>query len=258
MNKQQSHIRIAVLAAVFAATLSAASAALVVPYVSLTNMTSSQTWPSGADYTDNLGFVFKTGSSGPFPIDWVDLSLSTSSYPDGGPVSLTLSLRDATSSTAYSAFAGTTAYATDTFSFNTPTTNNTNFKLSLTAAELPNITGYDLAADTVYSLVLYSPSATIALRRATTSGLNNTANGLYDMGEGFTMLNSFRDNRAVVIGSVPNLTTNSVAYGIAFGSYENPVPVPEPGTWAAAALLAGGAAYVRWRKRRDEEQKEAA
>ena len=26
--------------------------------------------------------------------------------------------------------------------------------------------------------------------------------------------------------------------------------VPEPGTWAAAALLAGGAAFVRWRKRR--------
>jgi hypothetical protein len=25
--------------------------------------------------------------------------------------------------------------------------------------------------------------------------------------------------------------------------------VPEPGTWAAAALLAGGAAFVRWRKR---------
>lgn len=27
-------------------------------------------------------------------------------------------------------------------------------------------------------------------------------------------------------------------------------PIPEPGTWAAAALLAGGAAIVRWRRRR--------
>jgi hypothetical protein len=35
-------------------------------------------------------------------------------------------------------------------------------------------------------------------------------------------------------------------------------PIPEPGTWAAAALLAGGAAFARWRKRRDEAQKEAA
>jgi hypothetical protein len=34
--------------------------------------------------------------------------------------------------------------------------------------------------------------------------------------------------------------------------------IPEPGTWAAAALLAGGAAFLRWRKRRDEAQKEAA
>lgn len=29
-----------------------------------------------------------------------------------------------------------------------------------------------------------------------------------------------------------------------------PEPIPEPGTWAAAALLAGGAAFMRWRKRR--------
>jgi hypothetical protein len=28
-----------------------------------------------------------------------------------------------------------------------------------------------------------------------------------------------------------------------------PAPVPEPGTWAAAALLVGGAAFARWRKR---------
>lgn len=30
---------------------------------------------------------------------------------------------------------------------------------------------------------------------------------------------------------------------------EAPAAVPEPGTWAAAALLAGGAAFMRWRKR---------
>jgi MYXO-CTERM domain-containing protein len=28
-----------------------------------------------------------------------------------------------------------------------------------------------------------------------------------------------------------------------------PSPVPEPGTWAAAALLVGGAAFMRWRRR---------
>jgi hypothetical protein len=29
----------------------------------------------------------------------------------------------------------------------------------------------------------------------------------------------------------------------------DPAPVPEPGTWAAAALLASGAAFARWRRR---------
>ena len=42
------------------------------------------------------------------------------------------------------------------------------------------------------------------------------------------------------------------------GAGAGPAAVPEPGTWAAAALLAGGAAFARWRKRRDETQKEAA
>lgn len=33
-------------------------------------------------------------------------------------------------------------------------------------------------------------------------------------------------------------------------SEPGPAPIPEPGTWAAAALLAGAAGYVRWRRRR--------
>ncbi len=33
------------------------------------------------------------------------------------------------------------------------------------------------------------------------------------------------------------------------GAGPAPAAVPEPGTWAAAALLAGGAAFMRWRKR---------
>lgn len=42
------------------------------------------------------------------------------------------------------------------------------------------------------------------------------------------------------------------------GDQGGPAAVPEPGTWAAAALLAGGATFLRWRRRRDEAQKEAA
>jgi hypothetical protein len=33
-------------------------------------------------------------------------------------------------------------------------------------------------------------------------------------------------------------------------SAQSAAPIPEPGTWAAAALLAGGAAFARWRKRK--------
>lgn len=51
---------------------------------------------------------------------------------------------------------------------------------------------------------------------------------------------------------------DQVGVSILAGQGAGPAAVPEPGTWAAAALLAGGAAFARWRKRRDETQKEAA
>jgi hypothetical protein len=43
--------------------------------------------------------------------------------------------------------------------------------------------------------------------------------------------------------STPNVAILAGAGG------PGPAAVPEPGTWAAAALLAGGAAFMRWRKR---------
>ena len=33
-------------------------------------------------------------------------------------------------------------------------------------------------------------------------------------------------------------------------SFSSAAPIPEPGTWAAAALLVGAAGYVRWRRRK--------
>jgi hypothetical protein len=36
---------------------------------------------------------------------------------------------------------------------------------------------------------------------------------------------------------------------IVFNPASGPQPVPEPGTWAAAALLVAAAGYVRWRRR---------
>jgi hypothetical protein len=43
-------------------------------------------------------------------------------------------------------------------------------------------------------------------------------------------------------------TAPTAAEAINF-STQSAAPVPEPGTWAAAALLASGAAFARWRKR---------
>jgi len=58
------------------------------------------------------------------------------------------------------------------------------------------------------------------------------------------------------------VTWDGTNYEILSGAYETDpgvailagqgAAVPEPGTWAAAALLAGGATVMRWRKRRDE------
>ena len=45
----------------------------------------------------------------------------------------------------------------------------------------------------------------------------------------------------------PSYQINSVGFRVA--SAQPAAAVPEPGTWAAAALLAVGAAFVRWRKR---------
>jgi formylglycine-generating enzyme required for sulfatase activity len=45
----------------------------------------------------------------------------------------------------------------------------------------------------------------------------------------------------------PSYQINSVGFRVA--SAQPATAVPEPGTWAAAALLAVGAAFVRWRKR---------
>ena len=66
----------------------------------------------------------------------------------------------------------------------------------------------------------------------------------------------------VANGASTTLTVDGFAFqdqpGVTIAAGAEVSPIPEPGTWAAAALLAGGAAFARWRKRRDGTQKEAA
>lgn len=51
---------------------------------------------------------------------------------------------------------------------------------------------------------------------------------------------------ALKVSGLANASTAAEAINF---STQSAAPVPEPGTWAAAALLAGGAAFARWRKR---------
>jgi hypothetical protein len=46
--------------------------------------------------------------------------------------------------------------------------------------------------------------------------------------------------------------------GVAIAAGAEVSPIPEPGTWVALAVFAGGAAFTRWRQRRNEAQQEAA
>jgi hypothetical protein len=46
----------------------------------------------------------------------------------------------------------------------------------------------------------------------------------------------------------PSFENGNVGFRVA--SAASVEAIPEPGTWAAAVLLAGAAGYVRWRRRR--------
>ena len=61
-----------------------------------------------------------------------------------------------------------------------------------------------------------------------------------------------------LLGNVTGLPPDFLPGFTGAVAFSSAPPVPEPGTWAAAALLAGGAAFMRWRKRRGVVRKNAA
>ena len=65
----------------------------------------------------------------------------------------------------------------------------------------------------------------------------------------------------VANGASTTLTVGGFAFedqpGVAIAAGAT-APIPEPGTWVAMAVFAGGAAFARWRQRRNEAQKDAA
>jgi hypothetical protein len=108
----------------------------------------------GTTYTTNLGYAFKTGSSGPFDIDWVSMNLTSAS--NGVAVSFKISIHGTDNEIPYSAVASSTAYASDTVTVTTPGTSNTPFDVTFTSAEIPNIANLSLLSNTSYSLFVNS------------------------------------------------------------------------------------------------------
>lgn len=73
----------------------------------------------------------------------------------------------------------------------------------------------------------------------------SSANGNASYGN---LIGDVRFGDAVYASSATPLTLQSFSTGYSSGLGAG-AAVPEPGTWAAAALLAGGAGFARWRKR---------
>ena len=201
-------------------------------------VSSNANFPSGTAYTNNFGVAFTTGTTPALQMDWVTLGLNTSSVTTGSGT-FKLSLRDTTNTTAYSAAAGSTELALDTVSFTMPTTAATAFTLNLTSADIPNITNYAMGASTSYALFMYSPSVGIGVGR-TTGYAQNTTNGFYTLTNGFTALNTFRNNNTYSVNS-NSFPTLQISFG-------NTVPVPEPSTWAMAGIATLVIAYRARRK----------
>ena len=187
--------------------------------------TGSSSIPTATTYMSNNGVAFLTGGSGPFNMDWVTLEL-TSSVTGAG--TFNIAIYNATNSTAYSAVAGSTAYATDTVSYTTPATANTPFLLTLRAADIPNVSGYSMLANTAYTLILNSASVGISLRR-TQNLADGTTNAFYTVSNGFTALDTFRNNTA----NYSNAAGSFPGFQIAFGQ----TVVPEPSTWALGGIV---------------------
>jgi hypothetical protein len=204
---------------------------------------SNANWPGGTNFSNNYGLAFTTGASGPFHIDWIDLGLNTSSITLGS-ASLKVALHNTTNTTAYSAVAASTAYATDTVNFTMPTTTATAFTLNLTSAMLPNVSAFSLQANTSYALIFYAPSVAIGMGRKTLYA-DGTTNDFYTVTNGFTMLNTFRNNL-----KYQNTGTSFPSLAISFGTTSaDPSPVPEPSTLAIGALFVGGGLLRRFRSR---------
>ena len=95
----------------------------------------------------------------------------------------------------------------------------------------------------------------LAGNKASRSGNSVISTGLNEPDAGFLVLinESFGPGTPLSFGYTLSGASPSSSAGFTVATPVS-TPVPEPGTWAAAALLVGAAGYVRWRKRRSSEE----
>ena len=174
---------------------------------------------------------------------WVKIGLSTYTSTAGAG-SITLALRDTTNSTAYSAVPGSTVHAVDTVNFTMPSTTNTFFTLTLTSADLPNITAYAMSTGTAYSLIAYNPTVSngsLTIQRTTGYSLNTT-NNFYTVSDGFTALNTFRNSTGPYSNSPGNYPTLNISFGT-FNTAPVASTVAISGTTTVGQSLTGSYSY---------------
>lgn len=213
-----------------------------------TGTNGSSSISAGTTYTTNLGYAFKTGGSGPFDIDWIKLELTSGATSGSGSFKIWINGTD--NDTPLSAVASSTGYAADTVSFTTPGTANTPFVLELSAANIPNISAYSLLSNTAYSIFVNSASGSaIALRRQQGLASGNDAIDAYDVTNGFTVLDTFRNNTPNYANS-QGPPVSYAAFAISFGTTQStPVPEIDPNGVGSVLALVSGALGLLERRR---------
>lgn len=223
-----------------AASLLAGPAFAATTWIGPLGVNSNANWPTvNGAFNQNFGIAFKTGSAGPFSMDWLNLKLNSSGVSGGPTATLKVALRNTTNDIAYSAVAGTTEYALDTVSFTLPATTSTAFDVEFDLLEIPNLAAFEMQPNTSYALILYSPSVNIGMMRQT-GHANGTTNDKYTTSEGFAVLDTFRNNTANYTNNASSFPTLAISFGAASA-------VPEPGPCVYLAAFAGGSLLFRRR-----------
>jgi len=119
--------------------------------------------------------------------------------------------------------------------------------LILNAADLPSISAYSLLSNTAYSIFVNSFSGSAgALRRQQGLASGNDAIAAYDVTNGFTVLDTFRNNTP---NYQPTAGTSWAAFAISFGTTSAPVPEIDPSGVGSVLALVSGALGLLERRR---------